>query len=180
MAHVLQNFAPSLRTGFDDVMAGSLSRYQHTRCFRLGWVFERTGWVVMAAVAAAAAAGIFGGGWLSDVEVAAGETLAARYPRFARANAPLELAVEWTPQQGDATLWLSRAYLDQFAIEEVRPTPSATTIDRERIYYTFQTHRSQDRVQVVFRLRPDHGGRLSGSLGIEAAAAVELRQLIFP
>jgi len=161
-------------------MAGSLSRYQHTRCVRLGWVFERTGWLVMAAVAAAAAAGIFGGGSLSDVEVAAGETLAAQYPRFARAGASLELAVEWTPQQGDATLWVSRAYLDQFAVEEVRPTPSTTTIDRERIYYTFRTDRLQDRVQVMFRLRPDRGGRLTGSLGIEGAAAVELRQLIFP
>ena len=134
----------------------------------------------MAVVAAAAVAGVFGGGSLSDVELTAGATLTARYPRFARAGAPLELAVDWTPQQLDATLWVSRPYLDQFAVEEVRPTPSAMTFDRERIYYTFRTNRPQDRVQVMFRLRPDHGGRLTGSLGIEPSAAVELRQLIFP
>jgi hypothetical protein len=161
-------------------MAGSLSRYEHTRCFRLGWIFERTGWTIMAVVAAAAVAGVLGDGLLRVVEVAAGETLAARYPRFARAGAPLELTVEWMPQQSDATLWISRAYLDEFAVEEVRPTPSATTFDRERIYYTFRTNRPDDRVQVRFRLRPGHAGRLTGSLGIEAAAAVELRQLIFP
>jgi hypothetical protein len=37
-----------------------------------------------------------------------------------------------------------------------------------------------ERVQVAFRLRPQHGGRLVGSLGIDGDARLELRQLIFP
>jgi protein-L-isoaspartate(D-aspartate) O-methyltransferase len=161
-------------------MAGSLSRHQRTRCHRLSWVFERTGWALMALIVAGAVAGFFGGGSLSFVDVSAGEALVARYPRFARANAPLDLAVEWTARQGDATIWISRAYLDQFAVEELLPTPSGTTLDSERIYYTFRTQSPDDRIRVVFRLRPDHGGRLTGSLGVDAEATLELRQLIFP
>jgi protein-L-isoaspartate(D-aspartate) O-methyltransferase len=160
-------------------MADSLSRYERTRCQRLGWVFERTGWVLMALIVAAAVAGVFGGGSMSYVEVTVGE-VAARYPRFARADAPLDLVVEWTPQARDATIWVSRAYLEQFAVEEVRPPPSGTTLSSERIYYTFRTERAGDRIRVVFRLRPDHGGRLGGSLGLDAEPTIELRQLIFP
>ena len=161
-------------------MADSLSRYAHTRCYRLGWIFERTGWVLMAVIIGAALLGFFGGGALSAVPAAAGDALAVRYPRFARANAPLELVIEWAPQQVEATIWISRPYIDQFAVEEVLPAPAGSTFDRERVYYTFRTNRPDERVAVVFRLRPDRGGRLTGSLGIDAAGTIELRQLIFP
>ena len=159
-------------------MAGRLSRYEQTRCYRLGWAFERIGWVAMALTIAAAAAGVFGGGSLSSVEVSAGDVLMARYPRFARADAPLELQIEWAPQR-NTTLWIGREYLDQFEIEELRPAPAATTFDRERIYYTFRSTEPDQRVEVAFRLRPQHAGRLVGSLGVDEAS-LELRQLIFP
>jgi protein-L-isoaspartate(D-aspartate) O-methyltransferase len=161
-------------------MADSLSRYEHTRCYRRGWIFERTGWVLMAVIIGAAAVGVFGGGALSSVDVAAGDALAVRYQRFARANAPLELAIEWAPRQLESTIWISRAYIDRFAVEQVLPAPSESTFDRERVYYTFRTNRPGERVEVVFRLRPDHGGRVTGSLGTDAAPTIELRQLIFP
>jgi protein-L-isoaspartate(D-aspartate) O-methyltransferase len=161
-------------------MADRLSRYEQTRCYRLGWAFERIGWAAMAVIIAGAVAGVFGGGSLSSVEAAAGDVLAARYPRFARADAPLELEIEWTPPQRSTSLWIARAYLDQFEIDEVRPGPAETTFDRDRIYYTFRATEPNERVQVVFRLRPQHGGRFVGSLGVDADARIELRQLIFP
>ena len=108
-------------------MADSLSRYAHTRCYRLGWIFERTGWVLMAVIIGAALLGFFGGGALGAVHAAAGDALAVRYPRFARANAPLELVIEWAPQQVEATIWISRPYIDQFADEEVLPAPAGST-----------------------------------------------------
>ena len=172
----------SYRKGSDDTqrMARSLSRYEHTRCYRLGWAFERAGWVAMAAIIGGAIVGIFGHGSLSLVEVTAGDALAARYPRFARADAPLELDIEWTSRQDDTAIWIARDYLDQFAVDEVRPTPSGTTFDRDRIYYTFRTRRPDDRIQVAFRLRPQHGGRVVGSLGVDTEARVEVRQFVFP
>ena len=38
-------------------MAASFSRYQLTRCYRLGWTLERVGWGLMAATMLAAVAG---------------------------------------------------------------------------------------------------------------------------
>jgi hypothetical protein len=161
-------------------MAGSLSRHELTRCYRRGWRFERLGWVAMIAVAVGAAAGVFGNGALSSVEVTAGDALVARYPRYARAEAPLELELEWSSQTGDTVLWVARAYLDEFTVEAVQPAPSGTTFDSERIYYSFRAIRPDDRVRVEFRLRPKHGGRLVGTLGVTAETKVELRQMIFP
>lgn len=75
-------------------MAANPSRYERTRCYRRGWVFERTGWAVMTATLLGAGFGVFGDGWLSAARTAAGESLAAGYPRFCRAHAPLDLTVE--------------------------------------------------------------------------------------
>src|SRR5688500_10852973 len=102
-------------------MALNLSRYERTRCYRLGWAFERAGWIAMAAILAAAAAGLFGHGWLSETEAAAGDALTVRYSRFFRAHSPIELAVEWLPGSQEPALWIARSYLDEFEIAEIRP-----------------------------------------------------------
>jgi hypothetical protein len=161
-------------------MARALSRYGHTRCFRLGWAFERAGWVVMATIVCSAVAGLFGDGPFSSVEATAG-ALAARYPRFARAHAPLDVDVEWATTENEADVWIARAYLDEFEIDDVRPAPAAVTLERDRVYYTFRLSGESDRARVSFRLRPEHAGRIGGALGVGSnAEVVELRHLIFP
>ena len=156
------------------------SRFERTRCFRRGWVFERVGWIAMAAVLIAALAGLFGNGWLSEREVSAGGALTARYPRFCRAHAPLELAVEWLPRQEPAALWISRSYLDGFEIAEIRPTPSSVTVDPDRMHYTFRTARPHAPVSVTFTLKPKRGGSFVGRVGLQDELDVELRHFVFP
>jgi hypothetical protein len=142
-------------------------------------VFERVGWVAMAAVLIAAAVGLFGDGWLSEREVSAG-ALTAKYPRFCRAHAPLELAVEWLPRQEPAALWISRSYLDGFEIAEIRPTPSGVTVDAGRMHYTFRTARPHAPVSVTFMLKPKRGGSFIGRVGLEGELDVEIRHFVFP
>ena len=101
-------------------------------------MFERIGWIAMAATTIAAGAGLFGNGPLSGRASAVGEALTVHYPRFARAHAPLELTVEWLPRQQDAEIWIARSYLDGFAVEEILPPPAAVTVGSSRIYYTFR------------------------------------------
>ena len=69
------------------------------------WTFERIGWVLMGVVMLGAAAGFFGGGLFTGSEATAGDDLTVRYPRFARADAPFDLAIDWLPRQADASLW---------------------------------------------------------------------------
>lgn|SRR6185503_3805620 len=161
-------------------MPSTPSRFERTRCFRLGWIFERVGWSAMAAVLIAAAAGLFGNGWLSGREVDAGGVLTAKYPSFCRAHAPLELAVEWLPRQEQAALWISRSYLDGFEIAEIRPTPSGVTVDADRMHYTFRTAKPHTPVSVTFMLKPKRGGSFIGRVGLEDELDVEIRQFVFP
>jgi hypothetical protein len=88
-------------------------------------MLERAGWIAMVAALLGAGAGLFGGGLLSDSEATAGDELTIDYPRFARAHAPLDVTIDWLPRQEEASLWISRAFLDGFEIAEIRPTPSS-------------------------------------------------------
>ena len=168
------------------VMAANFSRYQLTRCHRMGWTLERIGWGFMAATMLAAAVGLFGGGWLSTAETSGSGAAAVRYPRFGRAHSPFELQIGWSAGARDAAgprdavLWIDRAYLDDFAIEEVRPAPLAVTLDSQRIQYSFRVSEPNVRVAVEFTLRAKHGGVFSGSLGFGEEFGLTVRQYIFP
>lgn len=160
-------------------MPDSPSRYERTRCYRRGWLFERAGWLVMAALVAAAAAGVFGGGWLSSAH-ATRDGFTVEYPRFARAHSPLELTVEWQAQQPETVVWLARAYVDRFDVEEIRPTPAAVTVGPDRIHYTFRARDAGTHVAASFMLEARSAGALRGKLGVESGPELETRQWIFP
>ena len=159
-------------------MAASFTRFQHTRCFRRGWLFERLGWALMALAIAAAAIGLFGGGWLSSAEEVRGDA-SVRYPRFARARAPFVISVGWRAKD-EAVVSLDRAYLDHFSITEVRPTPSSEAVDAHRVHYSFDTRDEAGPLSAEFELRARRGGRFNGSIGIAAEPAIPVRQFIFP
>lgn len=160
-------------------MGATLTRHQRTRCYRRGWLLERLGWGAMAGVIIGAAAGLFGGGGLSETEAAAGETLTVRYSRLSRAHMPDELAVDWLPRDGEAVLWIARTYLDDFEIREIRPPPSAVVGGPDRIYYSFRALDATARMNVRFTLQASRGGTLRGRLGANDVE-VAIRQLMFP
>ena len=161
-------------------MASNPSRYERTRCFRRGWVFERVGWIGMAAILAAAAVGLFGHGWFSDSEAAVGDELVVGYSRFGRAHSPIELVVGWLARGQEPTLWISRPYLDEFEIAEIRPTPSAVTLEPDRIVYAFRSSKPLARLDVTFMLKAEHGGPYRGRIGVGDGPDVEIRQFMFP
>jgi hypothetical protein len=160
-------------------MGATLTRYQRTQCYRRGWLLERIGWVAMAIVIAGAAGGVFGRGWFSETQAAAGDELTVRYSRLSRAHMPEELAVDWLPRDGEAALWIARSYLDEFEIREIRPPPSAVVGGSERIYYTFHALDATARMNVRFTLQALRGGTLRGRLGTNDVEVV-IRQLMFP
>jgi hypothetical protein len=160
-------------------MAAIPSRHERTRCVRRGWIFERVGWVAMALLTAAGVAGLFGDGWLSRAEGRAGDELTVTYQRYARAHAPLELTLDWLVRRQDPTLWISRSYLDEFTVEDVTPSPLATTAGPDRIYYAFRTVEPEGRARVTFTLKPRNFGGARGRVGSDEVD-VEVRQFVFP
>jgi hypothetical protein len=161
-------------------MASNPSRYERTRCLRRNWVFERVGWIAMAAILAAASVGLFGDGWLSESEAAVGDELVVKYSRFCRAHSPVELSVGWLPRGQEPRLWISRAFLDGFEVAEIRPTPSAVTLAPDRMYYAFRSSQPGTPVEVTFMLKAQHGGLYRGRVGSDDGLDLEIRQLVFP
>lgn len=156
-------------------------RYQQIRCTRRAWFFERVGWLLMAATIAAAGIGLFGNGWLSSSEATNGEDATVHYPRFARAHAPFVMTVDWyTQTQGDVVLSIDRAYLDDFAVTEVRPAPIAEAVDAQRIYYSFEAHTPAGRVSATFELRARRSGAFNGRVRAGNRADIAIRQFMFP
>ena len=160
-------------------MAASPSPYERTRCHRLGWAFERAGWLLILAATIAAALGVFGDGWLSSVEARAG-ALTVRYPRFARAHAPLDIVLEWTPERVETDLRIARSYLDGFEIVAALPAFTGTAVDSRRVYYTFRVRAPQSRLSVRLTLKPERAGRFSGAFGFDDGPEVVIRQFVFP
>lgn len=128
----------------------------------------------------AAAMGLFGGGAFSDSEARAGKELTVKYPRFFRAHGPFELTVDWLPRQQPASLWISRAFLSDFEIAEIQPTPSAVTASGDRIYYAFGASEPSARVGVTFRLKSERGGVFRAHIGSGDDLDVEIQQFAFP
>lgn len=160
-------------------MTAGPSRYERTRCYRRGWVFERAGWLAMAAVAIGAVAGLFGNGLLSSVRAAA-DGLTVEYPRFARAHAPLELTATWSTSEPEAVLWIEASYVEEFDVEAIRPTPTATSVGRDRVYYSFRAREGGARVAATFELRPRSAGSVRGRLGVERGPEIDARQWVLP
>ena len=94
---------------------------------RRDWIFERIGWVLLAAALFAALAGLFGPGIFGTARASAADgTLSVEYLRFVRARSPQELRVIVEPQNnGDSRfqVWIDSAYVDALSLERVTPQP---------------------------------------------------------
>ena len=92
-------------------------------------VAQRTGWTVLALIAVAALAGLFGTGPLSEVTHSTPAGLVQlEHQRFARhiANTSLQLLVRPDPAQpGTAWLWISSECLSSVQVQQVQPEPES-------------------------------------------------------
>jgi hypothetical protein len=149
---------------------------------RRSWTFQRVGWATIAALIAAALLGVFGGGPLSWARVSSGP-LHVEYPRFARLNAPTELAVELpgAEREGEpAVLWLGRAWLDRVRVQSVTPTPMLETRRPDRLVYVFPTWTSGERLRVTLRVEPEKVGVVRAQAGDGGENSVSFWQLVYP
>lgn len=159
----------------------SVTSYERTRYYRFGRLFERVGWLLVATIVVAAALGAFGGGWLSEREVASADgSFAAQFERFWRAGTPSDLEVRWRAPAGEATVWIETAYLRNFVVDVVMPPPVRVAIGADRILYTFLVEGDAAEAHATFRLSARESGSFGGSLGLAGGQTVSIRQRLYP
>lgn len=149
------------------------------RAHRVGWIAQRVGWAVMAAILVAACVGLFGRGPLSEVEERAGDRLLVRYERFARARATSELQVVAGPDaDGELRVWLGRDLLRDQEVDHVVPEPVRVVSAGDRLGYVFAVGDGLP-TTVVFHLQPERPGRHAAEVGV-GDASVRFAQYVWP
>jgi hypothetical protein len=148
------------------------------------WRAQRVGWAVMVLVVLAGLAGLAGPGPLGVRRLASPDgALGVEYPRFWRAEKPLALRLSLGPgaaPDGEARVWVSRAYLERMRLEGAVPPPHASESGPDRVTFRFRVAPGAGGAGVVLRLVPEGAGVTSGRVGVEGGPALDLWHLVYP
>lgn len=135
----------------------------------------RVGRWALAAVLVLAALGVFGGaGPLVATRASGADGFAVRYDRFARLDAPLEIAVTLPP--GDSAFTLSGDLATDLDVEAVSPAPDAERATADGTRYAVD---ASDRVATVHG-RPARFGVLGGAVRLDGGERLDLRVVVYP
>jgi hypothetical protein len=155
---------------------------QDLRFQRREWIFERTGWVLLAAGIAASACGLFGSGPLANasaVEPRSG--LRIEYPRFLRRQSPERMTIH-LPLDGEARearLWIDSRLLEAFELQQITPEPERVEAGPDGSTLVFTAAAGGETV-ITLDVEYEAWGRLRGHIGRSSGEALELRQLVYP
>lgn len=178
----MQNARP--RPAAENGSSSSLQLDEDLPFQRNQWRAERIGWVAMAAIIAAALAGVLGGGGLlSDTS---GTTADGRgrvqYQRFARRESPttLDISIGKTTSEHSIRLRVDERYLAAMSLRAINPHPSTTALADG--FYTFAFDRSPGAVdaRIQLQLEPNAIGSVQGWLAIDDGAPLRIKHFIFP
>jgi hypothetical protein len=139
---------------------------------------QRAGWVVMAAVAAAALAGAFGRGPLSRATVAA-EGAHVAYERVVHVHAPTRLTLELAPRaqaRGEVRVALDRRYVEAMGLRRVVPEPARVEAGAQALAFVFVA----TDLRATFEFEPEGAGILRTPLDVQGRPVAGLVQLVLP
>ncbi len=142
---------------------------------------QRLGWLCMFLFTMAAFTGFTGSGPLARKTVG-GIGIEVNHSMFKRRNASSEMQIQIaTRAPGPVRIWVSREYMRQFAVEDIRPEPQSETSTEQILLYTFDTVQYQPLV-IAFRMRGLEStiGWVSGSVGVEGAGQVRISEFVWP
>ena len=158
---------------------GDLQVDQDLAHARSTWRFQRFGWGLMALIALAALAGLFGDGPLAKAQ-ASSPGLQLDYDRFARHGAATELRLQLHPTQAEARVWVERSFIEGHEIHGITPEPDRMTTAGDSLWLTFTVATPSRPMTILFDLQPIAMWQRHGSIGTEAGPSLEFTQFVYP
>lgn len=163
---------------------GDLELEQDLKFEKKEWTAQRLGRAMMGLIVVAALLGLFGGGPLSLTEVKHPDgDFSLTYERFGRRGTTSNLIVEIDPKTvsgGEATLWLSTAYLDNLRLENVHPMPDEVSITPTGYLYTFLVEQEDASLVVTLDLTIDAMGVKKVAVGIDQNNPMNITHFFMP
>lgn len=152
---------------------------------RREWVVQRVGWMVMLLIVIAALLGLFGGGGPLNNATLGDDSSAIRvhYKRFDRVLNPTDMQIELTgaaTAASQARVWISKDYLEHVQIESISPEPVEVTTEGDRDVYTFEITAQGQPARILFAIKPQRIGTLSGQIGLEGGESHTFQRFIYP
>lgn len=150
--------------------------------YRSHGVAEKAAFTSLILFVAAAIAGAFGDGPLSDAVTASEDgALRIEYQRFTRREAQQELDITLPTQPGakEIELKLSSEYLRCVRITEIFPAPLASTA-QESGRLRFATDGSGQPMTVRVHLQAQQFGPMGGSAAVAAHGQARFEQFVYP
>ena len=145
------------------------------------WRFQRAGWVLLAVLVAAAAAGLLGPGWASrSVADEPASRLRIEHERFARRLSPVQLYVRLPPETapGEQRIWVGAGLLEALRLEGVVPAPARVEPGAEGSSFVFAA--AGGAAEVRFELEYERSGLVRGRVGRSPTESVELAAFVYP
>ena len=163
---------------------GTLEIEQDLAFQKRDWRAQQIGRVGLLIVIGAALLGLFGNGWLSEVQVRSNDgRLAVRYARIARREALTLFRFDVrasTSTDSIVELWINRDYAHSLKIGSVTPEPELTRTASDRLIYRFRVFNPADAIAIVVEATPLGFGRRSGEVGLIGGPSVRFGQLVLP
>ena len=153
---------------------------------RRSWIAQRIGWVAMAAIVAAALAGLFGSGPLSDSRSEVPGLMSVQYQRFARYETDETLTVRLEPPATGADLVrvsLAQPFLDAVTMERIQPAPARVEAADGRLVYALAVAERGAPMVVTFTYKPREIGSIRADVALESTSEprrVTVHQLVYP
>jgi hypothetical protein len=160
-----------------------LEQPENQRASSREWRAERIGWVVISIIVIAALLGAFGPGPLGHREATSEDgRLAVDYYRVQRYAAPAELRIRFEPDASAELVHLafSQSFVDEIKLESITPSPSATSLQGERVVYSFRVADLGERGHVFYRFEHESFGPLTGTVTLLPDSEIQLSQFICP
>jgi hypothetical protein len=150
---------------------------------RREWRWQRVGWVALALFVIAAAAGVFGGGPLSQASAGAPDgALHVEYERFVRRGAAQQVRIRARAAGATAAqplaLDVSRAYYEDMRIQRVQPEPESVDIGPAHVTLRFKRAGEGD-LTILIDAEPRRAGRFSADIRSAGGGAVTFRQFSY-
>lgn len=147
---------------------------------RSKWRLQQLGWVAIALLVLAGAAGLFGSGPLSSTTRAA-DGLTLEYDRFIRRGTPftLKATIPASPGSTRAELAIPREYLGSLRISSILPRPVQVESGSERTKFLFAVDSASTSLVVDIHAEPREVGFLDGELAA-GNTRLQFTQLVWP
>jgi hypothetical protein len=134
----------------------------------------------MVAIVAAALAGFFGAGGLSEV-TSPSKTFTVGYEPFAQYTTPTKLVLQIgeLSGKGQIRIHINQSYAKNLKFEQILPWPENIKSGDESVVFSFSTAGAGP-LYITFHVAPEKIGPLRASIGPEGFEPVTFSQFIYP